>query len=137
MIGDLRVRQGDLAGGMSDLEEALALARYLDSKYEIARVLWSYAEAELAASHPGRAVHLYCAAKVILETIGVWTEYVQQEFDDKLQACRALGDESEYAVALAEGQAMTMEQAILSPLTSSSLPTNRPAPPSPPLPPSR
>jgi len=111
-IGNLRVKQEDWTGGAEALREALILAQNLNSKFEIYAVTWSFAEAAQLAGDPARAVHLYCAAKNIAESIGMWWKEDETEFQDYLATSRAALDEPEFAEAVAQGRAMTMEQAV-------------------------
>jgi predicted ATPase/DNA-binding XRE family transcriptional regulator len=111
-IGDLRVKEGDGARGAAALREALTLAQQLDSKYEIGACLWNLGYAVQRAGNSARAVHLYGAAKNFLDLIGAWNEREASEFENDLAPCRAALDESEFATAMEQGRAMTMEQVI-------------------------
>ena len=57
-------------------------------------------------------MRLHCAARIIPGEIRAWMEFLQQEFRGKLQACRAVTEESDYVVALTGGQLMKMERAM-------------------------
>ena len=84
----------------------------LDSKYEIGACLWNLGYAVQRAGNSARAVHLYGAAKNFLDSIGAWNEREASEFENDLAPCRAALDESEFATAMEQGRAMTMEQAV-------------------------
>ena len=111
-IGIIEVRQDNLKRGREALREALILAREIDSKYEIAAAINHIGDAALAEDDPVRAVYLNWAAKNIYDSIGVWQQEDDTEFENKLALCRTLLSEPEFAAAIAEGRAMTMEQAI-------------------------
>jgi predicted ATPase/DNA-binding XRE family transcriptional regulator len=110
LIGNLELMQGNWSLGQAALLEALTLAQQLDSKYEIGLCLWSLAEAAKTASNPTRAVRLYWAARNVLDSIG--KRGVDAEFENDISSCRAALSETEFASALEQGRAMTLEQAI-------------------------
>lgn len=58
-----------------------------------------------------RAVRLSGAAKHFLESIGAWQQNVEV-FESDFAPSRAALSESEFAQAMEEGHAMTMEQAV-------------------------
>jgi hypothetical protein len=57
-------------------------------------------------------VHLKWAAKNIYDSIGVWGQEDEANFEKELASCRTQLSEREFAAAVAGGRAMTMEQAI-------------------------
>ncbi len=115
-IGDLQMKQGNLASGVVALRQALLLAQQLDSKYEIGQTLWRCAEAAQRSEKPAYAVCLYWATKKVLDSIGAWTEGDELILENDLAPCRAALDEEEFEEAVEQaveqGRAMTMEQAI-------------------------
>ena len=111
-IGMIKVKQGDLKPGVDTLRGALILAQQLDSKYEVGAGLQHIGDAAKAAGNPTRAVRLYWGSRNIFDSIGAWQEAGDTEFDDKLATCRVALDESEFTVAVEQGRAMTIEQAI-------------------------
>ena len=111
-IGLLQSRQDDVTDGIASLQEALILAKQLDSKYEIAAVLYCCGEAAQRSGNPARAVSLYWASKNVAISIGAWRTKDESDFENDLAPCRALLGESNFAQAVAEGRAMMMEQAI-------------------------
>ena len=111
-IGILQVKQGDVMRGMAALRESLLLAQQLDSKWEIAAVLWRLGEAVQHAGNPERAVCLLWAAKNVFDSIGAWHLEDDSDLENELAPCRAALGESEFAKAVEQGRAMTMEQAI-------------------------
>jgi predicted ATPase/transcriptional regulator with XRE-family HTH domain len=110
--GNLQAKQGDLARGLLNLRESLTLSRKLGSKYESAVGLWRLAEAEQRAYKPERAVRLYLSAKNVYDSIGAWQQEDDRKLEEYLAACRSSLGESAFEEALAQGGAMTMEQAI-------------------------
>jgi len=111
-IGNLLVKQGDWTRGAAALREALILARELGSIWEVAAVLWSLTDAVQGAGDYARAVRLNWAAKNIFESIGTWNHEDESVFEKVLEDCRAELRELEFAIAVEQGRAMTMEQAI-------------------------
>ena len=98
---------------MAALHDALILAQQLDNKFQIALVLWrSFSEAALRSGRTLQAVCLIATAIKIFQSIGAWMEDDNLLFEQELASCRTVLEESSYAAALEEGQAMTMEQAI-------------------------
>ena len=59
-----------------------------------------------------RAVHLYGAAKNLMDSVGAWSKDNVSAFENDIAPCRAALSESTFAEAMEEGRAMTMEQAI-------------------------
>jgi hypothetical protein len=84
----------------------------LDSKYEIAMVLMSFADFARIEGDHARALHLYSAAKNAYNSVGAWTMDDELKFENNLVICRAALDGSAFAAAVEQGRAMTMEQAI-------------------------
>jgi len=111
-IGNLLVKQGDWTRGAAALREALILARELGSIWEVAAVLWSLTDAVQGAGDYARAVRLNWAAKNIFESIGTWNHEDESVFEKVLEDCRAELRELEFAIAVEQGRAMTIEQAI-------------------------
>jgi tetratricopeptide (TPR) repeat protein len=107
-----QMEQADLIHAVACLQEALLLARQLDSRYEFAWTLLYCAEAAQRAENYVRAVCLYFASKNLLDSVGAWTERDQSIFENDLLPCRLALGEVEFAEAVEQGRAMTMEQAI-------------------------
>ena len=111
-IGFTSVNLGDSTNGIAALRESLLLAQQLHSKYEIGWTLWRFAEAARRMDNSIRAARLYEAARTIFENIGTWWHEDKLELEKILSACRVELDEAEFITAIAEGRAMTMEQAV-------------------------
>jgi len=120
-IGLIEIKQGNLKRGREALREALLIAHEIDSKYEIAAAIDHIGDAALAEDDPGRAVHLKWVAKNIYDSIGVWQQEDEANFENELVLCRTRLSESEFAAATAKGRAMTMEQAIAYALENSNI----------------
>ena len=111
-IGIIEVKQNNLKHGGEALQEALLLAHEIDSKYEMAAAISHIGDAALAEDNPVLAVHLNWAARNIFDSIGVWQQEDEAEFQKELTGCRTHLSEPEFEEAVEEGRAMTMEQAI-------------------------
>jgi tetratricopeptide (TPR) repeat protein len=111
-VGILRLKQGDVQNGMVALREALILAQRLDSKHGIAGAISRLAAVAQHVGDPVRAVYLYWAARNIWDSIGIWREDDEVDFQNWLAPCRAALSAAEFANAEEQGRAMTMEQAI-------------------------
>ena len=111
-IGTIELRQGNPKRGGEALREALRLACEIDSKFEIAAAINQIGEVALAEGNPIRAVHLGWASKNMYDSIGAWQPKDEAKFENKLALCRTRLSEPEFAAAIVEGRAMTMEQAI-------------------------
>jgi hypothetical protein len=111
-VGIIELRQDNLKRSGEALRDALLIAHQLDGKYEIAAALLQIGHVALAEGNPVRAIHLYWASRNIFDSIGVWQQEAEARFENELAHCRALLNELEFSAAIAEGRAMTMEQAI-------------------------
>ena len=111
-IGMLGVKQGNLSHGVASLREALILAQQLDSKYEIAAGIRQIGKAAQAKGNSTKAASLYWASRNIFDSIGAWQEEDDAEFANDLASCRSGLNESEFAEAVKQGRAMTIEQVI-------------------------
>jgi predicted ATPase/transcriptional regulator with XRE-family HTH domain len=110
--GNLRAKQGEWEEGLAKLRESLRLSHELGSRYEIAGGLFRLAETEQQLGQPVRAVRLYCAAKNVYDSIGAWHQDDDLKLEQYLAPCRLALGESDFAEAVAQGRAMTTEQAI-------------------------
>lgn len=112
LMSDVHVKQGNWSLAQTTLREALILAQQLDSKYEIGACIWSLGYAVQPSVKVVRAVHLYGAARNLLDSVGAWSKGNIAAFENDIAPCRAALSEEEFAEALEQGSAMTMEQAI-------------------------
>lgn len=112
-LGDVARSQGDHATARSLWEESLAIARELEDRRGVAELLAQFAGLAAAEHQPERAMRLAGAAAALRETVDTpFLPVEEAECERDLEPARqALGEEAAARV-LAEGRAMTMEQAI-------------------------
>jgi hypothetical protein len=110
----LAYRQGDYAAARSLHEEGLAIFRELGDKGGIAQSLESLAGlAAVWGRGLERAARLWGAAAALREAIGAPLPPSEREkYEREVGAARAALGEEAFASAWAEGEAMTLEQAI-------------------------
>jgi non-specific serine/threonine protein kinase len=112
-LGDTLRRQGDHAAARSFLVESLTLARQRGDKLNIVTSLVNLAGVAVLQEELERAVRIGSSAEVLRKTIGLALLPIQQaEYDRLAAAVRAKLGEEAFAAAWAQGQAMTLEQAI-------------------------
>ncbi len=111
-IGMNQIKQGHLTRGVAALRESLRITQQLNSKYEIAAALRPIGDAAQAEGNCVRTVHLYWASRNIFDSIGVWRQEDNAEFENDLAPCRAALSQAEFEQAVEQGHLMTMEQAI-------------------------
>jgi predicted ATPase/DNA-binding CsgD family transcriptional regulator len=123
--------QGDYQRAAMFFEESLALFQKLGSKQGILCSLEVLAGVIKGIGQPERAARLMGAVEALYKAFHIRLNYVDQvEHDRYVAAARAQLDEATFAAAWAEGQAMTMEEAIAYALVGSkfSSSTEQPAP---------
>jgi tetratricopeptide (TPR) repeat protein len=106
------VKQGNLKTAVAALKESLTLAQQFNSRYEIAWTLWRFAEAAKRADQMADAVSLFWAARHMLDLSGAWQQEDRLEFEKELATCQAVLNATEFAKAVEQGRAMTVDQAI-------------------------
>jgi non-specific serine/threonine protein kinase len=105
--------QGEYGAAQVLLQEGLAILQELGSKHEIAESLEGLAVIAIAQAHPERAARLFGAAEGVCEAIGAPQPPVSRsERNRSVAAARAALDAAAFAVAWAEGRALSLEQAI-------------------------
>jgi hypothetical protein len=120
MISVVRVAMGrvsralaDISGARASLAEALSLAAQVGDLGHVPQMLYVLAAIDADAQRVDRAVGLAGAAAALGKSMGtqVWP-VILRERDDWLKPARdALGEDG-FARAWAEGEAMTLEQAV-------------------------
>ncbi len=110
-ISWLAMERGELTRARTQVQKALAAARQVGSKYEIASNLWALAECAHREQQPERALLLLLAGKNVFESIGAWAENYQQGFEDDLAKFRIGLDDGTLTAVSAQVSAMTAEQA--------------------------
>jgi predicted ATPase/Tfp pilus assembly protein PilF len=115
--GTASLRQGDSQQARSLLVESLRLWADIRTPAGIARALAGLAELAAAQRQAERAGRLYGAAQVLLPPSGRLTSDASgPDLDQSIAAARASLDAAAFAAGWADGQAMTLEQAIHSAL---------------------
>jgi hypothetical protein len=93
--------------------QGLRLARDMDARLEMAKTLPILAGAIGMLGEPRRAIHLFGASERALERMGAFHQLNDKsEVDVMITAVRAQLDEAAFQTALAEGRALTLEQAV-------------------------
>jgi hypothetical protein len=112
--GYVALHQGKLARAEALLEEGLALYQKLGiGQWGIAHCLAGFAAVALVRAQPERATRLLGAASALIAAVGHRLELPDSaDYDDSLAMAKAQLDEVAFAAAWAEGQVMTMEEAI-------------------------
>jgi predicted ATPase/class 3 adenylate cyclase len=110
-LGHVAAAQGDAAPARALLEEGLALHRGLGDQRDSCLAIAGFAALAAARGEWERAARLLGAAKALGAHLAI-KEPEEQVFYERLAAARATQGEAAFAVAIAEGQALTLEQAI-------------------------
>jgi non-specific serine/threonine protein kinase len=113
LLGVMESYLGNNAAARILHKESLVLYRELGDKKSIAESLPGLAVVAQAGGRPQLATKLLGAVEALLEHIDARLDPIERaDFDRTLAAARAQLDEAAFAKAWAEGQAMTLEQAI-------------------------
>ena len=112
-LGETALAQGDAALATTHFVEALVLSRDLGDRAGMAWCLAGLAGVAAAGGQPERAAWLWGAAEALRQTIGVRAAPASRTTRERLiaRAREQLG-EAAFNAAWAEGQKMTMEQAV-------------------------
>jgi tetratricopeptide (TPR) repeat protein len=112
-LGDLALDRGDLDGARSHLDEALPIHRDLGNRREIAHVLECFAGLAALRDQRERAVRLWSAATALRQVIDEPIPPDQGiRLGRRLGRLREVAGEEAFARMWAEGQAMTLGEAI-------------------------
>jgi predicted ATPase/Tfp pilus assembly protein PilF len=112
-LGNVAERQGDYSAAWALHRESLKIQCELVKRLGIAESLEGLAQVAGARGQPEQAARLFGAADALREAIGAPlppNEHV--EYGGRLAAVREALGEAEFTAAWAEGQAMSMEEAI-------------------------
>ena len=136
LLGRVLVAEGDLAGARAVYEESLILERRVNfglSFLDIAPVLEGLAAVVAAQGESTWAARLLGRAEAQRETIKTpLPPLYRVDYEQAVAVARTQLDEPSFAVAWAEGRAMTLEQVVVArgPVTMPEpLPTSQPAAP--------
>jgi hypothetical protein len=117
-LGNVACDQGDYASARSLLAESLVLRREVGDKRGIAESLEASAVLRVAEG-PEQAVQLWGAAEALRDVIGApLPPNEHSRYECGIEAVRAQFDEAGYASAWAEGQTMSLDEAIAYALSS-------------------
>ena len=112
-LGMVTRRQGDYARAQALFAEGLTTARERGARLEIVQCLEGLAGAAYAQRQLRRAARLFGAAGTLRRTIGAaLSPGARVDYERDVAAVRAQLDEKTFAMEWAEGQALTMEQAM-------------------------
>jgi non-specific serine/threonine protein kinase len=113
-LGHVAQRQGDYDRAGALHRQALALNREFGSKYFIAFSLAALAGPVGAKGQPKRAARLLGASETLFESMGIGQQPADRlEVDRYVVDVRAQLDEAAFEAAWAEGQAMSLEEAVI------------------------
>ncbi len=113
-LGYVAQHQGDLEQAATLFHESLALFRKLGNQRGIAECLAGLAGLAAEQGHGRWAACLLGAAEALLGASGAaWWPADRVEYERNLATIRAALTEKAFAAAWAEGQAMTLKQAIV------------------------
>ncbi len=110
-LGALALDQGDYAAAHARYREALTLEQVLGDKRTIAGLLEGFAALAASEGRAERAARLMGAAEALRAVIKAPPSPSERADNDRRIAPAALGDAA-FAVALTQGRAMTLEQAV-------------------------
>lgn len=112
-LGRVAVREGEYATGRAFLSESLAIRRELSDKPGIPVSLEAFAAFAAARGHAKCAVHLLGAASALRDAIRHFRDPPHSaDYDRTAAVARAQLGEAQFAAALAEGRAMTLDQVV-------------------------
>jgi DNA-binding CsgD family transcriptional regulator len=134
-LSQVALRQGDLSQATALCTQSLTLAREAGYQHPITLSLFALAAIAAVAGQPQRAARLFAAAQTLLTILGASLEPADRaESERNLATIRTRLDEKALAAAWAEGQAMTLDQAVayaLNPLPVPEPTSPKPEPPPP------
>lgn len=124
-LGLLAMRQGDWIKATSQLGASLEARKEIGDKGGIAWCLEKFAEIAEARGRFAHAVRVFGAAASLRASIGSFIDPVDQpEYERRLTSLRVGLGEGPFAAELAEGRALTLQQAIALALSENESPEN-------------
>ncbi len=119
-LGMVAHAQADFGTARAHLEERLAICRELSHRHGVVENLEGLAAVAIAQAQPARAARLFGAAEGLREAMGAPLPPADRaEHERSVAAVRAALGEDAFAVAWAEGRAMSLEQAVANALQGS------------------
>ena len=113
ILGRLALQQGDMERATRCYQESLVLREVSGEKEGVAAALEGLAKVAAVQGQARRAAQLYGTAEALRETMGTPLPPSERASHERaVAAVRADLEETAFAQAWAEGQAMTMEQAM-------------------------
>lgn len=113
-LGYVALQQRELHQAATLFGQAMAISQELGNKNHIAICLAGFAGIACAKGEPGRAARLLAASTLLYQTIGAQLDAADRgAWDSILAATRAELDQASFSAAWAEGETMTIEQAII------------------------
>jgi tetratricopeptide (TPR) repeat protein len=126
-LGQMACLRGDTAKGTSLLKESLKMHQEAGNKPGVAECVAALAGVGASDGHLDRAARLFGAADALLERIKVPLSPADRaQHDADLAAARSQADEQAWAIAWAEGRALSVERAINYALAQSTQATEQP-----------
>ncbi|MDX1523304.1 MAG: tetratricopeptide repeat protein, partial [Anaerolineae bacterium] len=112
-LGHVAQHQGDYEQAEANFRESLSMFRELGNKRGMAECLAGLGGSQAAQNHPQTAARLLAVAESQIHTSGAsWWPADQVEYDRNLTLIQAALDEETFARAWAEGQALSLAEAI-------------------------
>jgi tetratricopeptide (TPR) repeat protein len=111
-LGDVARLQGDLGGAVGHLRESLALLSADGQRRDVCRSLYLLGVVAIEQGAPGRALRLFAASTANAPAGPLLEPAERRRYDDAVAAARAALGHEAFAAAWAQGQALTLEQAI-------------------------
>jgi hypothetical protein len=112
-LGAAATARGEHAAAQELLQESLALQRELGDKEGLAECLERLAGVASVRAQPTRAARLFGAVEALRDALGApWAPSLREVYTRSLAAARADLGEDVFVAALADGRAMTVDQAV-------------------------
>jgi predicted ATPase/class 3 adenylate cyclase len=112
-LGHIARKTGDLSGAKSIYRETITGWQDVGNRGAIAHQLECFASIAITAEEPQRALKLFGAAEALRKRSNApMTDSERVEYNHTIEQVRSLFEESNFKLLWAEGQSMTMEQAI-------------------------
>jgi predicted ATPase len=118
-LGGAVLHQGDARQAAAYFVEGMTLSREIGARYGIAMNLAGMAGVAAAQGQPERSARLFGVADALFNAIGIPVDLAdRREYDRNREIARPQLSEEAFAAAVAQGHAMTQEQAVAEALAS-------------------